>query len=54
MNRNSELYSLLYGSEYNIANIKEIADKIRNEKNALLCTINIKFDNRLYSNLSAN
>ena len=42
MHNGGDVYSLLYSSEYNIANLKEIAEKIRNEKKAVWSAINIK------------
>ena len=41
-NGGGDVYASLYNSEYNIANLKEIADRIRNEKKAILIAFNIK------------
>ena len=42
MYNGGDVYASLYNSEYNIANLKEIADKIRNEKKAILIAFNLK------------
>lgn len=42
MYNGGDVYALLYSSDYNIANLKEIADKIRNEKKAIISAFNMK------------